>query len=198
MCPVQLRLQHRCPDSDRSRVISLGSDGRSQEDRRWLRSLERLGGGCISKRVAFPVCQRQQRRLGPLAVGRHPAGGDLSPTAERRSRGPEILMGGERGRGQDRQSEESTVDIHGISNNEEWAASPGQRLQCGVELGSLRRLDARHWARGGRSQAAEMRGSCCTCEPWRARPAGCPIGPCSLRGPTLRAEQRQGSRDGGH
>ena len=48
MRPRELRFQDRPPDVDRSQVVSMGSKGRSQEERGRLRSRQRLGSACIS------------------------------------------------------------------------------------------------------------------------------------------------------
>ena len=58
MSPVELRFQDRAPDVDRSQVATLGSEGRSQEERWGLRSSQRPGSACIGQGVALPIFQR--------------------------------------------------------------------------------------------------------------------------------------------
>ena len=120
MSPVKLCFQHRAPDADRSQVISLSSKGRSQEKRRGLCSSQRLCGACVGEGVPLPVFPGEERRVWPLAVGRHPAGGDFLPTSQCRDSGPKVLMSIEWGRSQGRQSEEAAMDIHGVCDNKKW------------------------------------------------------------------------------
>ena len=83
MSPMELCFEHCAPYAyaDRSQVISMSSEGRSQEERGGLCSRERVSCTCIGKRATLPVSDREQRFIWPLAVGRHPAGGNVLPTS---------------------------------------------------------------------------------------------------------------------
>ena len=120
MGPVKLCFEHRAPNADRSQIVSMSSKGRSQEKRRRLSSNQGLGSACISQGVALPVLQREQGRLRAWAVGRYPAGCDIPPASKCCSGSPEVLMGVEGGRSRGGQSEEATMDMHGVRDNKKW------------------------------------------------------------------------------
>ena len=73
-CPVQLRLQDSATNGDRSQRIAMSSEGRSQEDRRWLCSLQRLGGDGVREGITHPSLQRTTREAQVPDDGREPNG----------------------------------------------------------------------------------------------------------------------------
>ena len=185
---MQLCLQNRGPNGDRSQVIAMGGKSRRKQDRRRPRCLQRCGRKRIRQCTAFPVHSSEQRRGRSRAMGRDPPGNNVPLLGS--SRGSQILVGSERSRSQGGHARKASMHIHRVRDNNKGPLPSCERLQGRVEFRHLCRLRSWHRARGGRGNTAKMHCPRRTGDACVRSPASSSVSPSRCLKPGTRARRR--------